>query len=252
MVDKHLLDVIAHNPDAEVDDSTLKIIGERKGRKSITHVKKTPKSTSKTDVAELKKKVKEIHTEQKKQVSTFKKELKKGHKTLEKHLSEVHKKIEEGKNIYIPEPRPNLENQMLIESMNKLTAVVKQLVVLFNQKITKEEGPLFSKLNEIIAQNEKIAQGILAVADIIQEQQTPPAKIKEMNPYSATRTTSEQIRPQMARPQEFNQQIMPNDLGVYATQDNAPFINPVPQNTAPLPPMSSVPRRYVSPKRMLI
>jgi hypothetical protein len=286
IVDKHILDIIARNPSSDVEVSHVKvkaptnaqavpqkkatneaiIVGKTKVRsrntkKQITKKKKSVKPAAEKHVKELKQKVKQIHSDQRKQVSALKKEFKKGNETIKKHLRDVHKTVEEGKNIYVPEPRPSLENQMLIESMNRLTAVVKQLVVLFNAKMSNEEGPLFAKLDEIAEQNEKIAQGILAVADMVQDTQTKPASIREVNPYRPRVGPGPMmVQPQQPSPQEMQNVMPPPDLGAYQEagqyQDpNAgqPFMGPVSQNTVPLPPFSPPAReeKPVSPKRML-
>ncbi len=157
--------------------------------------------------------------------------------------------------------KPSMETLMLIESMNKLSAVVKQLLVLFNQKISNEDGPLFAKLDEIVEQNEKIAEAILIVADMMREQQTPKAQIREFNPYiPRSGQRSMQVREQMPTPQE--QVAIPPDLGgfQFPGQGSPQSIStseqqePIPQFGAPLPPFSSVPQQQEqlpSRKRML-
>jgi myosin heavy subunit len=281
IVDKHILDIIARNPSADVEVSKVKIkapskkaLGKEKEiivvektikkakkrrntkRKSAKKkAKKVVKPAAEKHVKELKEKVKKLQNEQKKHATVLKKEVKKTHEELKKQLHQVHRTVEEGKNIYVPEPRPSLENQMIIESMNRLTGVVKQLVVLFNHKIAKEEGPLFAKLNEITEQNEKIAQGILTVADMLEEQETKPAQIRPINPYKPRLgPVPQNVQPQVPSVQEVNQNIMPPpDLGMYqaardgAQQTGQPFMGPVPQNTAPMPPNE----KPIGPKRML-
>ncbi len=192
----------------------------------------------------LEKSVKALHAEQKEQISTLQKEFK---NVQTQHVS--------------------LENQMLIESMNKLAAVVKQLVILFNQKLAKEEGPLFAKLNEIIEQNEKVAEGILAVADMIKEKQTPPAPLREVNPYlPRLGPMPEQLRVQRSSPAEMQQPVLPPDFEQFQQppaeetplfMGPEPQLQPIPEHAAPLPPFSPVPQgaqqgeRLPSRKRML-
>ena len=138
--------------------------------------------------------------------------------------------------------------------MNKLSAVVRQLLVLFNQKISNEEGPLFAKLDEITEQNEKIAQGLLAIADMVKEQQTPKAQIREFNPYMPSRQQPMQVREQMPTPQEQVQ--VPMDLGRFQFSQNPEQQQaqqmppqdqmqpqPIPQFGAPLPPFSQTPQQ---------
>ncbi len=187
-------------------------------------------------------------------------ELKKHVKSLSQQLFHVQQDVAETKIHYQHIPKLSLETQMLIESMNKLSAVVKQLLVLFNQKMSNEEGPLFAKLDEITEQNEKIAEGILAVAELVKEKQTPKAQIREFNPYIQQRQQPLQMREQMPPLQEMPR--VPSDLGKFqfpqeqqpeqeALLQNQP--QPIPQYTAPLPPFSQTPRQEHLPsrKRML-
>lgn len=213
----------------------------------------------------LEKKVKEFHAEQKEQVSALQKELKKGHRGLRKQIKEIHKGVVEATaSVSVPTPPVLLENQMLIDSMNKLAAVVRQLVVLFNQKMAKEEGPLFAKLNEIIDQNEKIAEGILAVADMVKEKQTPAAPLREVNPYLPRfGPQSEQLRVQRPSYGEMQQPLLPPDFGQFQQPpaEEAPLfmgpepapLQPIPEHAAPLPPFSPTPQGEQLPtrKRML-
>jgi len=282
VVDKHILDIIRKHPSSNVEIEKVKInpkktkakedtvtistvtkkaVKPKKNKKKTVKKKKAPanKNTAEKHVKQLQKKVKEMHSEQKKRVSAIEKELKKGHFTLKKHLTEVQKDVVAGKNIYVPEPKPSLENQIIIESMGKLTAVVKQLIVLFNQKVTKEEGPLFTKLNEIVDQNEKIAQGILTVADMIKEEKTPPARIRDFNPYQEPiRPQPTQLRPQQPTYTEMQNPQVPPNFGQYQDMPQMPLPpfeepQPIQQNTAPLPPFSppAQEQKPQSAKRML-
>jgi hypothetical protein len=196
-----------------------------------------------------------------------------GHvKEMKEKLTATQQDVRETKAHYAHMPKLSIEKQMLIESMNKLSAVVKQLLVLFNQKISNEEGPLFAKLDEITEQNEKIAQGLLAIADMVKEQQTPKAQIREFNPYMPPRQQPMQMREQMPTPQELVQ--VPADLGRFQfpqgpeqqgqerqqgqqmpLQDQMQQ-QPIPQFSAPLPlftqtPVSQQQEPAPSRKRML-
>ena len=164
-----------------------------------------------------------------------------------KKMEQVQSDVLETKAHYQHIPKLTMETQILIESMNKLTAVVKQMVVLFNQKMDAEDGPLFVKLNEVSEQNEKIAEAILTVADLVKEKQTPPAAIKDFNPFMP-RVGPEpmQVRPQMPLPSEPMQ--VPQNLGNYQQQEPPPIM----QYNAPLPPFTQVPQEQpISRKRML-
>ncbi len=187
----------------------------------------------------------------KKHVTSLSKQVRKREATLQKqfsehaeNLSQVKQDVLETKQHYQHIPKLTMETQMLIESMNKLTAVVKQMLVIFNKKMDAEDGPLFVKLNEIADQNEKIAQGILVVADLVKDEQTPPAQIKDFNPY-IPRQSAEQVRPQMPTPTEPLQ--VPPDLGNFQGMEQQPIM----QYGAPLPVNTPMEEKPISRKRML-
>lgn len=286
VVDKNILDVINKNKlsNQNVEITQVKIQPKKKtqtlvrkaaakskapAKRKISKPSKEPlgktvktivKDTSVKHVKELKKHVKSLASDVRKRENA----LQKRHTTMQKQLS-VHAEAMEGvqqqlaqtkhevletKAHYAHIPKLTLETQLMIESMNKLSAVVKQLLVLFNDKMTKEEGPLFAKLDEIMEQNEKIAEGMLAIADLVKEQGTPKAQIKEFNPYMQRQGPQPmQVRPQMLDVQQTPQ--IPSDLGRFqypgAEQQpmeqmpmNAPQeqMQPIPQFGAPLPPFS--------------
>ncbi|MFA6887884.1 MAG: hypothetical protein WC254_00125 [Candidatus Woesearchaeota archaeon] len=195
----------------------------------------------------------------KKNMSSLSKQVKKRETDLQKkfdvhmdQMQQVQQDVLETKAHYQHIPKLTLETQVLIESMNKLTAVVKQMVVLFNQKMDAEDGPLFVKLGEITEQNEKIAEAILTVAGLVNEKQTPPAVIKDFNPYMQRMGPEPmQIRPQMPLPSEPMQ--VPPDFGNYSNQQQQEQPQPMRQYNAPLPPFTSVPQQEqpISRKRML-
>lgn len=191
--------------------------------------------------------------ELKKHVKLLSGQIKKGETAIQKqltehlkHVQQVKQDVSETKQHYVHIPKLTLETQMLIESMNKLTAVVKQLLVLFNQKISKEEGPLFERLDSIQEQNEKIAEALLVVAEMVREKQTPKAQIREFNPYMAKiGPEPEPIKEQMPTPQE-QPQVSP-ELGKFQflstgqQEQGEQQPQPIPQYSAPLPPFSPVP-----------
>lgn len=193
-------------------------------------------------IKELKKHVKALSGQMKKRETAVQKQLTQQFE----HMQQVRQDVGEARQHYAHIPKLTMETQMLIDSMNKLTAVVKQLLVLFNQKISNEEGPLFERLDDIKEQNEKIAEAILVVADMMQEKQTPKAQIREFNPYmQKTGPVPEQVQPQMPTPQE--EPGMPSDLGrfqfpeIEQGQEAPEGPQPIPQYGAPLPPFSPVP-----------
>lgn len=221
------------------------------------------KDTSIKHVKELKKHVHTLSGQIRKKEAAAQKQM----QEQKQQLSQVQQDVLETKSHYQHIPKLSLETQMLIESMGKLSAVIKQLLVLFNQKISNEEGPLFAKLDELAEQNEKIAEGILAVADLVKEKETPKAQIREFNPYVPQRPQPMQVREQMQTPQESQQ--MPQDLGRFqfpGTEQQGEMqqmpaqeqMQPIPQYSAPLPPFSRTPemqqesqQQLPSRKRML-
>lgn len=223
---------------------------------STKHVKESIKH-----VKELKKSVQSLSGQMRKKEASVQKQLQE-HK---QHLIQMGQDVAETKMHYQHIPKLSMETQMLIESMGKLSAVVKQLLVLFNQKISNEEGPLFERLDGIAEQNEQIAQALLAVADLVKEKQIPKAEIKQFNPYMPQRPMPMQVREQMPSPQQMPN--IPQDLGKFqfpgAEQEQGIMqqsqemqaqqpMQPIPQFGAPLPPFSEAPQEPVpSRKRML-
>ena len=217
-------------------------------KKSIKHVKDSIKH-----VKELKQHVKSLSSQMRKRETNLHKQM----QEQKQQMQQMQLDVGETKQHYQHIPKLSMETQMLIESMNKLSGVVKQLLVLFNQKISNEEGPLFSKLDDIAEQNEKIAEGILAIASLVKEQQTPKAQIREFNPYVPRAGPQPlQVREQMPTPQEMPQ--VPSDLGRFQypmeTGQEAMQQQPIPQFGAPMPPFSPAPQeqeQLPSRKRML-
>lgn len=81
---------------------------------------------------------------------------------------------EKTNNLKVTEKTTNTNQRSIAGSMDKLAKVVRQLVVLLGdlQKDTRtEKTKLWKKLEDLETQNEKIARGILAVADLVREQQ---------------------------------------------------------------------------------
>lgn len=291
VVDKNILAVMNKNPNVEITQVKIKPEQKKRARtkavtteKTITTIKrvapkrkkvkkikvptktivkqtiikniqqKKKKDPSVKHVKDLKKQVKSLSSQVRKKEALL-------HKKLLQHTGEVQEvkqqivatreSIDEAKRHYAHIPKLSMETQMLIESMNKLSAVVKQLLVLFNHKIANEEGPLFVKLDELAEQNEKIAQGILVIAELVKEQQTPKAQIKEVNPYMQRMGPQPlPVRPMMPEMRESPQ--IPADLGKFQFPDQEP--QPIPQFSAPLPPFSPVPKEELplNRKRLMI
>src|SRR3989338_10719916 len=189
VVNKNILDIINKNPPQTVKTTrvvTKKTVTSSKKAKKTEKMKKIilvkKKDPSLKHMKELKKDVKALSGTIRKRDIAMQKQLTAhvGHvEDVKETLAATQQDVLETKAHYAHIPKLSMETQMLIESMNKLSAVVKQLLVLFNQKISNEEGPLFARLDEIAEQNEKIAQGLLAIADMVKEQQTPKAQIRE-------------------------------------------------------------------------
>ncbi|MBI5072650.1 hypothetical protein HZA99_02435 [Candidatus Woesearchaeota archaeon] len=278
VVDKNILAVINKNkslqnpvtqqkgktpkaPKKMITDRVKEVVTiPKKKDPSAKHLKESIKH-----VKELKKSVQSLSGQMRKKEASVQKQLEE-HK---QHLIQMGQDVAETKMHYQHIPKLSMETQMLIESMGKLSAVVKQLLVLFNQKISNEEGPLFERLDGIAEQNEQIAQGILAVADLVKEKQIPKAEIKQFNPYMPQRQMPMQVREQMPSPQQMPN--IPQDLGKFQfpgqEQDQGmnPMqaqemqnqevqqMQPIPQFHAPLPPFSESPQQEPVPsrKRML-
>lgn len=82
----------------------------------------------------------------------------------------------------VTEKTTNTNQKSIAGSMDKLAKVVRQLVVLLSdlQKDTRtEKNKLWKKLEDLETQNEKIARGILAVADLVREQQATHENVEE-------------------------------------------------------------------------
>ncbi len=216
---------------------------------SLKHVKELKKHVKSlaSDVRKREKALQKRHTALQKQIGEHTEAV----QDVEQQLAQTKQEVLETKAHYAHIPKLTLETQLMIESMNKLSAVVKQLLVLFNEKMSKEEGPLFAKLDSIMEQNEKIAEGMLAIADIVKEQQTPKAQIRDFNPYMQRQGPQPmQVRQQMPDVQQAPQ--LPQDLGKFqypgAEQQAGEQMpqgvpqeqmQPIPQFGAPLPPFSA-------------
>ena len=110
--------------------------------------------------------------------------------------------------------------------MDKLAKVVRQLVVLLSdlQKDTRtEKTKLWKKMEDLETQNEKIARGILAVADLVREQQAKHEETMEAKkqPVSSPRMSMDDLRlPGMQPPMQ-----MPDRL----PERQPLFLNKMPQ-----------------------
>ena len=74
--------------------------------------------------------------------------------------------------------KPQSKEQNLINSMEKLTTVMKEMVKLFktaNKQMMSGKDPISQRLDDLEEQNQKIAKGVLAVAKLVkQDQQMEP------------------------------------------------------------------------------
>jgi len=109
----------------------------------------------------------------------------------------------------------------LLDSMQELNNSINKLISLF-QTTQKELVEEYSKsnpsetLSEILDQNEKIAKGTLAVADLIKKQQESIDEIKT------------QVKPEkQEKPQ------IPNMGGIQDNQQSNPFDNKIPNMNSP-------------------
>jgi hypothetical protein len=72
-------------------------------------------------------------------------------------------------------------NEQLIDSMEGLTKVMKEMVKLFksaNRQMISGEDPISNRLDELERQNQKIAKGVLAVAELVKKDQEEVAKLQ--------------------------------------------------------------------------
>ena len=72
-------------------------------------------------------------------------------------------------------------NEQLIDSMEGLTKVMKEMVKLFksaNRQMISGEDPISKRLDELERQNQKIAKGVLAVAELVKKDQEEVAKLQ--------------------------------------------------------------------------
>jgi len=83
----------------------------------------------------------------------------------------------------------------LLESMEKLNGSINKLIQIFedaNEEIIKEyqESKPAEKLNQILDQNEKIAEGVVALADLMNKPEEPKQQIMSPFPQQFTNLIS--------------------------------------------------------------
>jgi hypothetical protein len=118
--------------------------------------------------------------------------------------------------------------------MEKLNGSINKLIQIFedaNEEIIKEyqESKPAEKLNQILDQNEKIAEGVVALADLMNKPEEPKQQI--MPPFPPQ---FQQIPPPTQRqqkPQNMNRQQM--SQGIFPPPD---FNNFPPLDMPPMPP----------------
>lgn len=131
------------------------------------------------------------------------------------------------------------ESKTLLDSMDALTNSINKLLVLF-EKTQKEILDEYEKnkpaeaLNDILDQNEKIAKGTLAVADLVKKQQEDIDEIKKIviKPEIIPNTPPNPLEHGLEDnkiPDMNNPFATPNNQGV-------PPQNPASQGLPPLPP----------------
>jgi len=100
-------------------------------------------------------------------------------------------------------PLTGLGGEDLIASINELRNAINNLLELFktaaeeikleqreSETIAQKLDPLFSKIDEIVEQNKKLAKGLVAIADLVSEiksgKQAPPVQQKPVSPQALT------------------------------------------------------------------
>ena len=134
----------------------------------------------------------------------------------------------------------------LLDSMQELNNSINKLISLF-QTTQKELVEEYSKsnpsetLSEILDQNEKIAKGTLAVADLIKKQQESIEEIKEQVKPEPKKNINNQQNPNTQQIPNFeNNQQDPFSNQQNTFDNNSPFDGPqkMPE-IPPLPPSNS-------------
>ena len=134
------------------------------------------------------------------------------------------------------------EGRSLLEGIEKLNENIEQLIEIFKEAsdmmkaeereadvILKRIAPIESKLDELSDQNQKIAKGILAVADMISEREEKPRMMPrpQMPPMQ---------RPQPMPPPPMQRPQMPQPIPRQMMQPSSP-----PQGMQQPPPMGLPP-----------
>ncbi len=125
-----------------------------------------------------------------------------------------HKQIDELKK-QMQELRPKVDkssSKEVINSMNSLTKSMDAMLRLFNEaakelKTEEKESPINKKLDEIIDQNKTIAEGMVAISDMVKdfiEKQKKPEPWRDLPRQSFQRAV-----PDFQQPQKFGPQFAP-------------------------------------------
>lgn len=164
-LDKNILEVIAKQSPMGAEAAqpvALKVVDNKRVEKKLVQATKTTTAAPQVNVV--------IH-----QAAPAKQEKQRVYNPLKqkkKAKRKKHAKMIVAKKI---KPSVTVNSNSIHGSMDKLAKVVRQLVVLLGdlQKDTRaEKMKLWKKLEDLEIQNEKIARGILAVADLVREQHT--------------------------------------------------------------------------------
>lgn len=130
------------------------------------------------------------------------------HKTIEKIKDEI-----DGLKLKAAS-KDTISNESLRKSIDNLTHSVNDLMSLFKEaaeelkleeesreKVSDQFGPLLNRIDNLESENKKIAQGILAVADLIEkDMKSKPAPGKPKQKETVKRTYSEQLVPKNKMP----------------------------------------------------
>lgn len=139
-------------------------------------------------------------------------------------------------------PLMGLGGEDLIASISELTKSVNNLLELFkaaaeeikleqreSETIAQKIDPLFSKIDEIVEQNKKLAKGIVAIADMLSEMKTAKPEIKPaaVPPMPAPKVAPPTMFPTRPTP------AMPSTPTIPSTPK--PSLPPIPPSSPTMP-----------------
>ncbi len=133
--------------------------------------------------------------------------------------------------------------QTLVESMNKLTGVIRHFLTLFvqaNKYMEQGEDPVSKRLMDLEDQHEKIANGILALADMIRDLQEGVQQFSDDQQAAEVDSSSELPPPVLAAPAQQPSYAAPFVAPSYVSPQPQGFASPsFPQAPPPMGAMNA-------------